>query len=377
MTDMTMTAPREPAGGPAEILQYGGRAGALAGIALTNSLLTLATLGIYRFWGKTRLRRYLWSRITFRGDSLEYSGTGMELFIGFIVALAILAPLVGASVAIDIYYAANFELLAVKGAVQALVILYLIPIAIYRMRRYRLTRTQWRGIRGGQTGSAFKYGLLYLGWGFLSVLTLFLINPIFSVKLQRFRIENTWFGDRRLDFDGKASELMKPWLIAWVLWIPTFGFSYVWYRVREFRYFVSKTRCGSLSFESELSAVSVVLISLGFYVSLVLMIGLLGALVSVFVPGIWTVLAGMGEPNSAEVVAQDMIPAFAFLTLMVVYMVLVGVLQVVVLIHPLFRVLCRTLTVKGEEDFSGIGQSRQATPSRGEGLADALDVGAF
>ena len=377
MTDMATTAPREPAGGPAEVLQYAGRVGALAGIALTNSLLTLATLGIYRFWGKTRLRRYLWSRITFQGDSLEYSGTGMELFIGFIVALAILAPLIGASVAIDIYYAANLTLLAVKGILQALIILYLIPIAIYRMRRYRLTRTQWRGIRGGQTGSSFKYGLLYLGWGFLNLLTLFIFNPYFSIKLQRFRIENTWFGDRRLDFDGKASELMKPWLIALLLWIPTLGFSYFWYRVREFRYFVSKTRYGSLSFESELSAVSVILISLGFYVSLVVLIGLLGALVSVFVPGLWTMFASMGDPNNAEMVLQETAPAIAFLVMMVVYMVLVGVLQVVILIHPLFRVLCRSLTVKGEEDFSGIGQSRQETPSRGEGLADALDVGAF
>jgi uncharacterized membrane protein YjgN (DUF898 family) len=377
MTDMTMTVPREPSDGPAEVVQYGGRAGALAGIALTNSLLTLATLGIYRFWGKTRLRRYLWSRITYQGDSLEYSGTGMELFIGFLVAIAILSPLVGASVAVDIYYAADLELLAIKGFVQAFIILYLIQIAIYRARRYRLTRTQWRGIRGGQTGSSFKYGLIFMWWGFLNLLTLFLINPYFSIRLQRFRIENTWFGDRRLDFDGKASELFKPWLIAWVLLFPTLGFSYVWYRVREFRYFASKTRYGSLSFESELSAVSVVLISLGFYVSLVVLIGLLFALVAVFVPGLWTVLASMSDPNSAEMMAQDAAPAIAFLAVMVVYMALVGVMQVVVLIHPLFRVICRTFKVKGREDFAGIAQSRQATPSRGEGLADALDVGAF
>jgi uncharacterized membrane protein YjgN (DUF898 family) len=71
---------------------YNGRAGELAPIVLTNGLLTLITVGFYRFWGKTRLRRYLWSHVSFLGDRLEYSGRGLELFLGFLVILVILAP---------------------------------------------------------------------------------------------------------------------------------------------------------------------------------------------------------------------------------------------------------------------------------------------
>ena len=67
-------------------LGYDGRAGEVGKIALSNSLLGLVTLGIYRFWAKTRLRRYLWSHVSMEGDRFEYTGRGIELFIGFLIA---------------------------------------------------------------------------------------------------------------------------------------------------------------------------------------------------------------------------------------------------------------------------------------------------
>ena len=53
-----------------------------APIAFTNLLLTIVTLGIYRFWATARTRRYLWSRTRFIDDRFEWAGTGMELFKG-------------------------------------------------------------------------------------------------------------------------------------------------------------------------------------------------------------------------------------------------------------------------------------------------------
>lgn len=42
-----------------------------APIAFTNLLLTIVTLGIYRFWGIARERRYLWARTRFVDEKLE------------------------------------------------------------------------------------------------------------------------------------------------------------------------------------------------------------------------------------------------------------------------------------------------------------------
>ena len=48
------------------------------------------TFGLYRFWARTRLRRYIWSSIKPGGDSFEYTGTGLEKFLGFLIALVVI-----------------------------------------------------------------------------------------------------------------------------------------------------------------------------------------------------------------------------------------------------------------------------------------------
>src|SRR5690606_18489998 len=60
-----------------------------APIAFTNLLLTIVTLGICRFWATTRERQYFWSRTRFVDERLEWAGTGMELFIGFLLVLVV------------------------------------------------------------------------------------------------------------------------------------------------------------------------------------------------------------------------------------------------------------------------------------------------
>ena len=182
-------------------LDYDGRVGEVAGIAVTNGLLGLVTLGFYRFWGKTRLRRYLWGRVGFDGDAFEYSGTGKELFIGFLVAIAVLIPLGALGSVVEFAFPADPMVAAVSGIVQGLLIALLVQFAIYRARRYRLTRSQWRGIRGGQTGSAVTYAFVALGWYVLVAITLGLAYAAMRTALQRYRTENTWFGTERFTLE--------------------------------------------------------------------------------------------------------------------------------------------------------------------------------
>ena len=76
-----------------ERLTYSGRRGPLYRIFLTNLGLSIVTLTIYRFWGRVRLRRYLWGRMEFQGDRFEWTGTGGEMFRAFLVAAAVLLAL--------------------------------------------------------------------------------------------------------------------------------------------------------------------------------------------------------------------------------------------------------------------------------------------
>ena len=52
----------------------------------------MVTLGIYRFWLATDIRRFLWSNTEIAGEALEYTGTALELLLGFLVAIALLIP---------------------------------------------------------------------------------------------------------------------------------------------------------------------------------------------------------------------------------------------------------------------------------------------
>ena len=86
--------PAPPAGahGTRRMRQVG-EIGDLLLIHTINVLLKWVTLNIYHFWGKTRLREYLWSHQSFEGDRFEYTGRGKELFFGFLKAVAAVAGL--------------------------------------------------------------------------------------------------------------------------------------------------------------------------------------------------------------------------------------------------------------------------------------------
>src|SRR3569623_1091424 len=134
-------------------------------IAATNALLIVCTLGIYRFWAAARQRRYLWSRTHVIDDSLEWTGTGKEMFIGFLIVMLVVAPFF-------LFFQFLFPALAARGhTVAAGAILFLFYIALiylggfarFRALRYRLSRSTWHGIRGGSDNPGWGYGGQYLG----------------------------------------------------------------------------------------------------------------------------------------------------------------------------------------------------------------------
>ena len=61
----------------------------MVGLSVKNFLLRIVTLGIYGFWGKTEVRKRIWSGIRLNGEPLQYSGTGKELFLGFLVIFGV------------------------------------------------------------------------------------------------------------------------------------------------------------------------------------------------------------------------------------------------------------------------------------------------
>src|SRR5882724_13007366 len=61
-------------------------------LLVRGAMFLALTLGIYRFWLATDVRRFLWSHTEIAGDGLEYIGTARELLLGFLIAIALLVP---------------------------------------------------------------------------------------------------------------------------------------------------------------------------------------------------------------------------------------------------------------------------------------------
>lgn len=192
-------------------------------IAATNLLLTIVTLGIYRFWATARTRRYLWSRTRFADDHLEWTGTGLEMFLGFLVVMAFLLPFL-------LFFQFGFQALLLRGhfAIAAVLMplfytgfFYLAGLAIFRALRYRLSRTYWHGIRGGSDDAGWSYAAASLGRTLAAVFTLGLLVPWTMTGLWNRRWNAMSFGQHAFRAHVDTRGLMGRWLLIYL--VPVIG----------------------------------------------------------------------------------------------------------------------------------------------------------
>jgi uncharacterized membrane protein YjgN (DUF898 family) len=190
----------------------------LLGLSVYNFVLRILTFGIHHFWGKTEVRKRIWSSIRFNGEPLVYTGTGRELFTGFLIVFAlIILPVMLATFGAVFLFGPESTLMRVFQASLYIGFVMLTGIAIYRAQRYRLNRTRWRGIRAGLTGSSLRYGWTHFWTLLLIPLTLGWISPWRATRLQRIVTNDMRFGDRKFTFSGRPGPLYKSYALFWAL----------------------------------------------------------------------------------------------------------------------------------------------------------------
>ena len=201
-------------------VKFTGTRGELGGMLLRGYALMVPTLGLYRFWLTTWKRRFYWANTEIGGDALEYTGSAMQLLLGFLMALAIFVPLYG----LFFYLSTQTSTAAVIGySAVALLLWFLSGYAIYRARDFRLSRTLWRGIRLDQGGSAWGYAFRRFGWSLLMVVTLGLVYPFMAANLWGYRYRHSWYGDRQFSFTGSWRQLAGPYYFAFLLGATVLG----------------------------------------------------------------------------------------------------------------------------------------------------------
>ena len=241
-------SPEAPGPGPLRRPSFHGQGGTLFGIHLVNTLLTLVTLGVYYFWAKTRLRHYLLGQTEIEGDRFAYHGTGRELLLGTIKAVLVFGvPIFLLNVVQNVLDVPGLVKVA-AGVIYGSLLFVFFPVAMVGARRYRLSRTSWRGIRFSFRGRVWELVKIFIIGNFLTGLTFGLYYPYFLVARQTFMVSHAYFGSERFDFVGRGRDLFWPYVVAILLTLPTLGLCWVWYVARKRRYFWDHTSFGTARF---------------------------------------------------------------------------------------------------------------------------------
>jgi len=385
---MTIQSPATGQSAPRQQFAYDGRLGELFGIFFVNLLLSIVTLGFYRFWAKTRMRRYIWSRVSLNGDAFEYTGTGGELFIGFLIVggFFILATIL--KTVLDLASPPDSPVPLIAAILFGLIVVYLIFVARYAAQRYRLTRTLWRGIRGGMTGSAWAWGFKAMLLGVLTAVTLGFAGPWVHMRLLDDRVNNSYFGDAKASMHTTSVPLYVAFLMGLVIsWVGTIVVMALCAAVLAGSGFLSEfmTLIGQDA-ESEEARRQIdalvkehlgLLIGLGVFFYLSVIVLSLVAFAQYYVAMLREITAKLtlAELRFGTTVTIGRIISLALVNVLV-YLITLG-LGLPIVIHRSLRFITDNIQIYGEIEGSEITHADLPRPRYGEGLLEAFDPGLF
>lgn len=338
--------------------------------------LELVTLGFYRFWLVTDVRRHLWANTVVDGDAAEYTGRGRELLIGFLIAMAILMPIYLGYFLIGIE-AERWQALASFPLIAAFYVFG--QFAIYRARRYRLTRTIWRGVRFWMDGSGWAYAARATLWGVLAILTLGIAMPWRAAALERYKMRHSWYGDLQGDFEGRGWELFKR---IWWLWLvtpiavfifPLLPFLYAHYKSVEWRWWLNGIRLGDVQVQSNLEPSALQ----GLYWKVIGWSMLPSTVFAALLGAAGYTAKEMGAEAGPDAMLQN-IPLL--IVTIVGYLALalgISVVTRLYLSRDLWVRVLASIKLTGLEATANVTARGDLASALGEGFADGLDVGGF
>ena len=357
-------------------------------ICIVNFLLNLVTLSIFRFWAKTKVRRHIWSCVRINGEPLEYTGTGMELFLGaLVVFLILILPIIIAIWAITLLLGPNHPAIYLVNFVMGFLILLLYGMAIYRARRYRLSRTLWRGIRGTLVGSPWSYSLIYFGALILRSMTFGWSTPAMNLELQQRLTREMRFGETTFFFRGRAGPLYPAYALSWfgtmlvVLVVAVVAGGEVWFWFGERLADLMKVFDPAASPQTEpgpgraAAALSIAGIIVSSLLALYLLIGMTWTIYQAREMMTFWSYTGI---DRAQFKINSTVGSLIRLWLgnIAIFLFTLGI-GAPYLSQRNIRYVCDRLTIEGTVDVDRIVQSRQPIDRRGEGLADAFDIDLF
>jgi uncharacterized membrane protein YjgN (DUF898 family) len=345
-------------------------------LTIVNFLLGLITLGFYRFWAKTNVRRHIWSSVHINGEPLEYTGTGWELFKGFLVVFFVfLLPytVLSASAA---FMPPEWAVIVYTIQISLLLVVYvLIGFAIYKARKFQLSRTLWRGIRGTLVGSAMTYSLLYFGSLIAKSMSFGWATPVMNTVLTEQITNDMRFGDAAFKFKGRAGPLYPTYAMCWILTLLAIIFVAVGIGASS-----TLSEYFGKIFDEAASPESIETIAA--YIALATLV--LFLLFALIIPMLWAIYTAKELRTFATYTRFDGVPFTMNVTTgSVIRLTIINLLLIIFTLgiawpfvqQRIVKFTVDRLKLDGLVDIDRIRQSQVRLDTRGEGLADAFDIG--
>lgn len=372
----------------------------LLSLVLKTTALTVLTLGIYSFWARTRIRRWLWSSFRLDGMPFEYAGRPLEKLMGFVIAAVIVAIYLGLVVMVLIF--ASLNLFGGPGPGTAAAFALLLPVywfAKYRGQRYLLNHTRWRGIAFSMVPGAWGYLWRAALWSIATALTGGILLPLRTHRLWKYRVERTYYGDDHFRFDAKVGELYPHFafvlvglyasivfgvlgvtmnegaLIGLLIFVPLMLFGWVHWRVASFRILASGLRFGGamdLTVTPRTGAV------IGIHLFGWILMGLLFLAVSAALAFAFGFFAVGAQANIDLEVLENLSPyllAVGGILFYVTFFVLRGALRIAMVTFPLFRHVTQTLSISNAIEVNAVRRGEASHMADADGFANLFDFG--
>jgi uncharacterized membrane protein YjgN (DUF898 family) len=205
-------------------LSFSGSGAEYFRIWIVNLVLTVATLGIYSAWAKTRRLQYFYRNTQLAGASFDFRGDPKAILRGRILAVALLATY---------HYAFGFSLKV--GVVTVALLLAGLPFMMRSALRFRLSNTVYRGLPFGFAGGIKEAYIVYLVPVAIFVLpgalvalmprsplvgTIFLLYlcwPLMHGAMKTYQHKHLMAGDQPATFTLGTADLAKPYVRAFLI----------------------------------------------------------------------------------------------------------------------------------------------------------------
>lgn len=345
-------------------------------LTIVNFLLSVVTLGFYRFWAKTNVRKHIWSSVHINREPLEYTGTGMELFKGFLMVFFVLVlPYIVAVAAANFIQgpASPIAVILQMGFFLAIYVLW--GFAVYKARKFQLSRTNWRGIRGTLVGSAMTYSLLYFGSLIAKSMSMGWATPVMNTVLAEQITNDMRFGDAAFKFKGRAGALYPTYAMCWLLTLAAIVLVIILVVSSTALSGQFKTLFDPMSPPETVSEIAGYLVIAGVILFFLFML---------VIPMLWAIYTAKELRTFANYTRFDGVPfSLNATTGSVIWLTIINLLLIVFTLgiawpfvqQRTVKFAVDRLTLDGFVDVDRIRQSSARMDSRGEGLADAFDVG--